>query len=121
MFAARALNLKTTTTPSTPTSKCRNTVSPNRINRIIQGHYQKYQTLHFEDALQIALSESLHLYNSRKEEEDLELAIQMSTACQEHNNSDRSGNIPEKVENVDKILVQMSRRFSGIYTHRGAT
>jgi Ubiquitin interaction motif len=37
-----------------------------------------YQTLHEEEALQAALSESLHLYHSLQEEEDLALAIQMS-------------------------------------------
>jgi hypothetical protein len=37
-----------------------------------------YQTSHEEEALQIALSESLHLYHSTQEEEDMALAIQMS-------------------------------------------
>lgn len=49
------------------------------------GHYQKYQTLHFEEALQIALSESLHIHNSTKEEQDLALAIQMSLVNEEPN------------------------------------
>lgn len=46
-------------------------------------HYQKYQTLHFEEALQIALSESLGMYHSTKEEQELALAIQMSLVNEE--------------------------------------
>jgi len=52
---------------------------------LIPGHYESYQTLHFEEALQIALSESLHMYHSTKEEEDLALAIQMSLVNEEPN------------------------------------
>jgi hypothetical protein len=46
------------------------------------GHYQAYQTLHEEEALQIALSESLHMYQSSREERDLALAIRMSLAAE---------------------------------------
>jgi Ubiquitin interaction motif len=39
--------------------------------------------VHEEEALQIALSESLHVYHTSKEEEDLARAIQMSLGRQD--------------------------------------
>lgn len=56
-----------------------------------------YQTLHEEEALQIALRESLHLYHSLQEEEELAVAIQMSLVNDAEGISEcpESSNIPQ--------------------------
>jgi hypothetical protein len=71
---------------------------------LIAGHYHKYQTLHFDEALQIALSESLDIHNSTKEEQDLALAIQMSLVNEEPDQQielccSNRGNFLRKFEN----------------------
>jgi hypothetical protein len=45
--------------------------------------YLNLQTLNEEDALQIALSESLSMHHSRVEEEELAMAIEMSLMQEE--------------------------------------
>jgi len=53
-----------------------------------------YQTLHEEEALEIALKESLDMFHSTQEEEDLALAIQLSLVNEkgEQNDCGDSGN-----------------------------
>lgn len=47
------------------------------------GTFQTYQTLYEEEALEIALRESLDLFHTSREEEDLALAIQLSLIGEE--------------------------------------
>lgn len=47
------------------------------------GVFQTYQTLYEEEALEIALRESLDLFHTSQEGEDLALAIQLSLVSEE--------------------------------------
>lgn len=72
--------------------------------------------MHFEEALQIALSESLHTYNSSQEDEDLALAIRMSLANEDSQKqiSYSDGGISSSTLRFDEILVLIPEQRSGI-------
>jgi Ubiquitin interaction motif len=76
----------------------------------------KYQTLHFDEALQIALSESLHTYNSSQEDEDLALAIQMSLANEDSQKqfSCSDSGISSSTLRFDEILVLILEQYNGM-------
>ena len=52
------------------------------------GSFHAYQTLHEEEALEIALRESLDLFHTTQEEDDLAFAIQLSLVSEKGEQKD---------------------------------
>ena len=76
-----------------------------------------YQQLAEEEALALALSESLHLYQVNQEEEELAMAIQMSLSAGGEEVSQQSADdsgIPHQLRYIEQIPILIRERSLGI-------